>query len=126
MIDLLLLSLGFMLIQIASTTVLWKLVFLFNEVCITYAWTVGPVLTSESFPTVFRARAYGTLQLFCRISSISGPVVTGSLRDNDKMHLLFQALAAIAFAATCSIFFMPEPQYSKTEGKTEEDRLTSA
>ena len=91
-----------------------------------FGWTVGPILTSESFPTVFRARAFGTVQLFCRVSSISGPVVTGSLRDNDKMHLLFQALAAIAFAATCSIFFMPEPQYSKTEGKTEEDRLTSA
>lgn len=125
-IDLFFLTLGFIALQLAPTTALWKLSFLFVEVCLVFGWTVGPVLTSESFPTVFRARAFGTVQLFVRVSSISGPVVTGSLRDNDKVHLLFQALAAIAFAATCSIFFMPEPQYSKTEGKTEEDRLTSA
>jgi MFS family permease len=126
-VDLLLLTLGFILIQLAPTTALWKLSFLFVDVCITFGWTVGPVLSSESFPTVFRARAYGTLQLFVRCGSISGPVVTGSLRDTGRTHLLFNGLAALAFAAACSVFFMPEPQFAKTESaKTEEASLTSA
>jgi hypothetical protein len=126
LIDLLLLTAGFIAVQLAPTTMLWKVSFLFVEVCITFGWTIGPVLTSESFPTVFRARAYGTLQLFVRVSSISGPVVTGSLRDKGQFHLLFQGLAAICFAAACSIYFIPEPQLGKKEADTEETSLTSA
>jgi MFS family permease len=126
-IDLLCLTGGFIAIQLAPTTAIWKVTFLFIEVCITFGWTIGPILTSESFPTVFRARAYGTLQLFVRISSISGPVVTGSLRDNDKIHYLFNGLASLAFAAACSIFFMPEPQFrTKREAAAEDASLTSA
>jgi MFS family permease len=126
LIDLLFLSAGFLAVQLAPTTALWKVAFLLVEVCITIGWTIGPVLTSESFPTVFRARAYGTLQLFVRVSSISGPVVTGSLRDNDKIHLLFRALAGMALAAACSIFFMPEPQLEKKEAAREDASLTNA
>jgi MFS family permease len=127
-IDLLLLTLGFVVIQLATSTALWKASFLFVEVCLCVGWTVGPIMTSESFPTVFRARAYGTLQLFVRIGSISGPVVTGSLRDDDQSHFLFKGLAALAFAAACSIFFMPEPEFAKNGRKqaTEEEGLTSA
>lgn len=107
-IDLLVLAVGYVAMQHAPTIFLWKLSFLLVEWCITFAWTVGPILTSELFPTVFRARAFGTLQIFVRLATISGPVITGTLMDANKANFLFYGLAVLAVISALAISCVPE------------------
>lgn len=107
-IDLLVLAVGFVAMHHAPTIFTWKLGFLLVEWCLSFAWTVGPILSSELFPTVFRARAFGTLQIFVRLATITGPVVTGSLMDDDKATFLFYVLGALALIAALAIFCVPE------------------
>jgi MFS family permease len=107
-IDLLVMAAAFVAIQHAQTTFAWKLSFLVSDACVQFAWTVGPILTSEVFPTVFRARAFGTLQVFVRLSTISGPVITGSLMEDNKAKFLFYGLAVLSLISATAICCVPE------------------
>lgn len=107
-IDLFLLALAYVALQHAPTVFLWKLCFLLVEFCVVFAWTVGPILSAELFPTAFRTRAFGTLQIFVRLATISGPVITGSLMDDDKTDFLFYGLAVLVLISALAIFCVPE------------------
>jgi len=107
-VNLLVLAVAFVAIQHAPTIFTWKLGFLLVEGCVNFSWTVGTILSAELFPTAVRARAYGTLQVFVRLASILGPVITGSLMDDDKTNFLFYGLAVLVLAAALAIFCVPE------------------
>ena len=47
-------------------------------------------------------------QVFVRLASILGPVITGSLMDDDKTNFLFYGLAVLVLAAALAIFCVPE------------------
>jgi MFS family permease len=107
-IDLFVLAVAFTAMQHAPTIFTWKLCFLLVECCITIAWTVATILTSELFPTAFRARAFGTLQIFTRLATIAGPVIAGALMDDNKAHFLFYGLAVLTVIASLAIMCVPE------------------
>jgi MFS family permease len=103
-----LISLSFLWLHHAPTTLMWKIAYACLEFLLGVAWTIGPVFSAELFPTVYRATAYGILQFVARIAAISGPVVTGVLMDEEEAFYLLYGMATVAVLAATSVLLVPE------------------